>query len=270
MSKKILVIGDFCTDKYTWGEVTRINPEAPTPIFVEKHFTECPGMAGNVLANLASLGNSAFCLSQDLYPNIVKHRYVDINSKYILMRVDSDKPQTPYRAIEVFHSAISNKIDALVISDYNKGAITEELLFTLPTMIKNECNIPIFLDTKKILGGYDDWEIDYIKINHKEYLYQLGRGGDYTKCKNLIVTLGDKGSVITKDGGIDPVLYPGAKIIPLKDKKEVACVTGAGDVYLAALVTKIVNGGSLEDACEYANDKASESVTKSGTGLATK
>lgn len=203
----VLVVGDSCTDKFIYGSVNRLNPEAPTQIFSPSHETENPGMAANVAEHFKNLGIRCRFLTN--WENITKTRYVDEASNYILLRVDEEKLISP----------ISNYIDIeeydfVVVSDYNKGFLTQSYIEYL---IKESCkrNKPIFLDTKKTLGK---WSFNaWIKINEKEWLQNKKQDINEEKT---IITLGKTG-----------VQYRN-QIVPPEIEIVARDVVGAGDTFL--------------------------------------
>jgi D-beta-D-heptose 7-phosphate kinase / D-beta-D-heptose 1-phosphate adenosyltransferase len=263
----ILLIGEVCTDETIGCSVERISPEAPIPIakpLKERHLFNL-GMAGNVRANLVSLGHpDERIISYTNKPSAVnKLRYVDEASGYMLLRVDTEAPISPIRTDGdgVFldeYAGISSlnwdRIAALVISDYDKGLLGRSTIRHLLHLAATK-RIPSFMDTKKILDG--DWskQCDYIKINWKEYQAQLkgGVGAPQTKCKNLIVTKGSEGIWwANKD-----VLYPVEKVGVIN-----SC--GAGDTTLAAFVIEYLRSQSTIEAIKYANKAARIAVSKRG------
>ena len=221
---KILLLGDNCTDMYLYGTVDRISPEAPVPVFKFSHEEKRPGMAGNVRANLLALGCHVNFLHEE---TSVKTRLIDIRSRQHIVRLDDDKVCTPIS----FETEIPKLYDAIVISDYNKGTISYDLIEEL----RKEFSGPIFVDTKKTdlarLTGC------FIKINELEYsrVTSLPEGVP----SGLIVTLG-------KDGAkYNDKIFP-APIV------EVADVCGAGDTFLSALVYEYLNTKNLNQAIEFA------------------
>lgn len=243
----ILVIGDNCIDKFVYGTTVRLAPEAPVPVFNPSWEETNDGMAGNVVANLQALGiKTAFvCNNED----VIKTRYVDDRSGQILLRVDeNDKvKRIPKLYLEDIkdNSYQGYKIDAIIISDYDKGFLDEEDIKWLC-----ENNNSVFIDTKKIL---DDWCINasFIKINHVEYErteYNLKHLNIEDK---LVVTLSNKGCQ-----------YKG-KLFPVK-KVKVKDVSGAGDTFLSGLVAEYVLTKDIEKAILFAQQCATVVVQKQG------
>jgi len=230
---RILVIGDGCIDEYRYGEIRRVNPESTAPLLNFEDSEEKLGMAFNVAKNLRSFG----AVVELLVPTEMsrKIRYIDRRTGEHLLRVDHDVQAQP--------CLIGSKymFDAIVISDYNKGFVTNEGIQKLRKRFKG----PIYMDTKK--KNLADFPGIYIKINQRE-LYESTSIPD---PEHLIVTYGSKGC------GYKESLYP-AKVI------EVVDVCGAGDVFLAAMVFKHMETGDMGIALPFANEKAAISCQSIG------
>lgn len=229
----ILLIGDDCTDVYQYGNVDRISPEAPVPVFESVSGESRPGMAGNVLTNLEALG----CTVNYLHgATSVKTRLIDLRSYQQVLRIDNDCYSD---ALEI-DSAIPNIYDAVVISDYNKGTVSYKLIQDL----RRDFDGPIFVDTKKSMLGKLEGCI--VKINSLEY------SRVNSVCSDLIVTLGKDGA---RHG---TTVYPAPNI-------EVADVTGAGDTFLAALCVEYLHSnGDMAQAIKFAIRASSVTVQHRG------
>ena len=217
---KILVVGDVCVDNYQYGVVDRISPEAPVPVFVPTREESRNGMAANVAANLVALGCEVVVASGQ--PGS-KTRLIDERSRQQIVRIDNDYINQPYPLAGIDLSVC----DAVVVSDYNKGNVTYELIETL----RQTYTGPIFVDTKKTdlarLAGC------IVKINNKEY------NDAKTLCEDLIVTQGRQGARY-KDQ-----TYPAVEIA-------VTDVCGAGDTFLAALCYEYLKSQNMDQAIEFA------------------
>ena len=238
---KILVIGDSCTDIFRYGKVERIAPEAPVPIIVPERETSNPGMAGNVVANLKALGAEIDFVTNQT--EIRKIRYVCSKYNHLLLRVDENDTCESFN----IGSLYLNKYDAIVISDYCKGFLSEEDIKTISQFYQSV----IFLDTKKILG---DWahNINFIKINYHEY--ERNREvllNDNVLQNKTIVTRGKYGCDYQGKN------YPTIDV-PVKD------VSGAGDTFLAGLVVEYIRSKNIEKAIQFAQDCTTLVVQKSG------
>ena len=238
---KILVIGDSCTDIFRYGKVERIAPEAPIPIIVPERETSNPGMAGNVVANLKALGAEIDFVTNQT--EIRKVRYVCSKYNHLLLRVDENDTCEPFN----IGSLYLNKYDAIVISDYCKGFLSEEDIKTISQFYQSV----IFLDTKKILG---DWahDVNFIKINYHEY----ERNKEILLNDNIlqnktIVTRGKYGCDYQEKN------YPTTDV-PVKD------VSGAGDTFLAGLVVEYVRSKNIDKAIQFAQECTTVVVQKSG------
>ena len=232
---KILLIGDACEDIYTYGYVNRISPEAPVPIF-EPHYTiNHDGMAGNVRKNLQALGCTVDFIRGKTSR---KKRLIDQRTKQQLLRLDEDAISEPV----TFETAIPPIYDAIVISDYNKGTVSYELIEELA----KEVAVPIFVDTKKTdlarLSGC------YVKINALE----KSRATSLPKIDHLIVTQGHHGATWNGWG------YPAELVGDVTD------VCGAGDTFLAALAYQFLVTNNMPDAVKFANKAAAVTVQHIG------
>ena len=232
---KILLVGDVGEDIYTYGDVNRISPEAPVPVFESKYIITKAGMAGNVAKNLEALG----CHVNFLHGKTsVKNRLIDIRSKQQLIRLDKDIISESIK----FETAIPPVYDAVVISDYNKGTVTYELIEELV----KEANVPIFVDTKKTdlarLSGC------YIKINALE----KSRATSLPDSEHLIVTHGGDGA------------YWNGRTYAAEIVGDVIDVCGAGDTFLAALVYEFLKTGHMPDAVKFANKASAVTVQHIG------
>lgn len=244
---KVLVVGDSCIDNFIYGSATRLNPEAPSPVFVKNTHKVYKGMASNVHQNVVSLlsGGTVDLITHE--ESITKTRYIDETSNYTLLRVDNDVNVTRITKEQINKAS---DYDLVIISDYDKGFLTEEDI----TTISKKAKISI-LDTKKPLGAYTCY-CDYIKINEKESNSKLhGKWiNEFIITEKLIVTMGKHGAR-HKDG-----IFP-TNAVPVRD------VVGAGDTYLAALSVKFAETKDIVKAINFANVCASQVVSKKGISL---
>ncbi len=240
MSLKILLVGEFCTDKYIYGKVPRLSPEAPCPVFEPDYTSLNDGMGGNVGNNIKAMF-PYIELTSEFFDTGVKTRYVDKNSGYQIMRLDENIRWT--EKTNDYDLGDITKYDAIIISDYNKGFISNNLIEKL---VEHPL---VFVDTKRTdLSVFNN---AIIKINQKEYnnvtKYHTGK---------LIVTLGAEGAQYNN------TIYPVEKV-SIKD------LSGAGDTFLAALALYHTFGHSLEESIKVANIAASIAVSKPGTAVVT-
>lgn len=230
---KILLIGDNCVDEYQYGIVDRISPEAPVPVFRPINNESKPGMAGNVKENLEALGCEVDYWHGD---TSVKTRLVDRRSGQHIVRIDKDVISQSL----IVNNSVPLNYDAIVISDYNKGTVSYELIETLREMFTG----PIFVDTKKT--DLARLEGCIVKIN------SLENSLIKTACTDLIVTLGKHGA-----------RYKEKTYTTITDI-EVIDVCGAGDTFLSALAYEYLNSSNMDKAIEFANSAAEITVQHSG------
>ena len=208
-----------------------MSPEAPVPILEYRRGVTSQGMAMNVFNNLKAFGVSINMITNE--EKIIKTRFIDEKSNQQILRSDEEPEIKPFP-----YKMPENKYDVLVISDYNKGFITQEKLFELVDWFDG----PVFIDTKKRYVP----DRCYVKVNDIEY------ENLETKTDNLIITRGGEGAEY------QGILYPAEKV-------KVFDVVGAGDTFLAALTYGYLNYGSIEEAIPLANKAAAIAVSHTGT-----
>jgi len=243
----VLVIGDSCTDIFIYGDINRISPEAPVPVINPTHQTRNGGMAKNVAENLKALGATCKLITND--NSMEKKRYVDNKSNQMVLRVDEHDYADPIseRVVSGINGNTYNneQFDAVVISDYNKGFLSE-------SNIEDLCNSnTVFLDTKKRLNGWSLFA-EFIKINELEYkknyeFFAFAFGYE----SRLIITEGKQGC--TYMGESFPV-----EEVPVKD------VSGAGDTFLSGLVVKYIENKDIREAIKFAQECTTKVVQKHG------
>ena len=236
---KVLLIGDSCEDRYFYGDVKRLNPEAPVPILEYRRGVTSKGMALNVRENLMSFGVEVYLSTHP--EEIIKTRYIDEKSNQQIMRYDEESKIKPLSFD--FPKEWNSEYDALVISDYDKGFLTTERIFELSSRFVG----PVFIDSKKTLLPEDA----YIKVNELEYERM-----SHSNYENLIITRGGKGAEYQGK------LYPAEKV-------NVFDVVGAGDTFLAALTYGYLKYGTIEKAIPLANKAAAVAVSHRGTYVLT-
>jgi rfaE bifunctional protein kinase chain/domain len=300
-SSRILVAGDAMIDVYDFCHTaqSRPSPELPDKRVYTAHRTEkMLGGAGNVAANLASLGVESTFLSicgddgnalevQRLCDNSkVQHRLVKdgsrpttiktrlyIDDHYVLRRDDEDT----HKVSAAVSSEISREfeqvldhIDAVILSDYNKGFFTAENAQTMIALCR-ERSIPVVVDLKPPNAAIFS-NATVVAPNLKEAReisntfdpYQKERSlkaiHDLLGAENVVVTLGDEGMLVYD--GQEAAHVPGRKVVPVDP-------CGCGDTVRACLTLGLVSGLSLVNAAAFANYAASLAVQKLGTATLT-
>ena len=247
--KPILLLGDSCIDKFVYCKCERLCPEAPVPLLDIIKTTTNKGMAGNVFKNLLALGCEVEFHTNINYKKVVKTRYVDQKTNHMFNRIDT-KAKSNSTFNDIVPDINFDNYSAVVISDYNKGFITEEDI----KYISQQHPIT-FLDTKKHLGKWAE-EVKFIKINRAEY--ELSRENLTRKLKNNIITTLGSGGAIYKDKQYD------VKDVEVKD------LSGAGDTFLAGLVCTFLSTYDIEQSIQVANDCATNVVQRKGVTVINK
>ena len=258
----VLVIGDSCEDIFIYGDIERISPEAPVPVFKPTHEESNYGMAKNVANNVEALDMHIHTVTNK--NSITKIRYVENRSGQMVLRVDEhdycervkenlleglkeNKFKNPSFG---FTSQREDHYDSIIISDYCKGFLEESDIEHICKYNKN-----VFVDTKKKLG---EWikDADFIKINELEYQKNHEVLSENEFEEKLIVTLGSKGC---RYNGKDFLV----KEVPVKD------VSGAGDTFIAGLVRGYLDTQDIESAIEFAQRCTTHVVQQHGVATVT-
>jgi bifunctional ADP-heptose synthase (sugar kinase/adenylyltransferase) len=244
---KILVLGDSCIDVFMYGNVLRLAPEGPVPVFNPDLEKSNGGMALNVKQNIDAIGSNSTLITQE--EKIIKTRYVDSRTNSLLLRVDANDKATRISK-DVIQGIKNNKYldlyyDAIIVSDYCKGFLLEEDIDEI-----SRHNTNIFLDTKKILG---EWckNVSFIKINHVEYDRTQHTIGQLNIKNKLIITRSDEGCEYQEK------IYPVEKV-NIKD------VSGAGDTFISGLVCEFIRTKDIILAIKFAQNCATQVVQKKG------
>ncbi len=238
--KKVLVIGDSSKDIFVYCNALKLCPDFPVPALEVVNQTENPGMAKNVQRNIKVLLDSCDIVTNNNWEEVTKTRYVHAQSNHMFFRVD-----TPHKLDRIDLSTVKYEdYDLIVISDYDKGFLTED---DINEICWHHANV--FLDTKKILGVWCQ-HAHYIKIN--DFEYQNSKPYLVPEIEHRIIhTMGGEGCE-----------YKG-KRYPV-NKVEVKDVSGAGDSFMSGLVAKYCMTNDIEESIKFANQCASEVVKHRG------
>ncbi|HVO90167.1 MAG TPA: D-glycero-beta-D-manno-heptose-7-phosphate kinase [Casimicrobiaceae bacterium] len=290
---RVLVVGDVMLDRYWFGEVERISPEAPVPVVRIARSEERPGGAANVARNIAALGAQATLLSvigadepgealrrllagehvqasllQDAsIPTTVKLRVIGRQQQ--LLRIDFET--MPSRELLASKLADFDRLlppaDVVLLSDYGKGGLAH-----ITTMIERSraAGKQVLVDPKG-----DEWErykgASIITPNRAEFRQVAGRWRDESemadKAEKLRRDLDLEALLVTRsEEGMSLYSAGGTLTIPAQ-AREVFDVSGAGDTVIATLATLLAAGASLPDAVRIANEAAGVVVGKLGTAV---
>ncbi|MBV9215700.1 MAG: D-glycero-beta-D-manno-heptose-7-phosphate kinase [Acidobacteria bacterium] len=298
---RLLVIGDIMLDRYWWGSVDRISPEAPVPVVRLNDTSLAAGGAANVALNISGLGceshlvgvtgddQEALELKAILDENGVGPRFVRSGSRKTtvktrivahgqhVVRIDQEdvEPLTQdesHRLIETVEIVVDN-VDAVVLSDYGKGTFTGDFLTSAIELV-NRRNKPIFVDPKG--SKFDKYKgVTAITPNQREAMTACsidpheadpvplaGKLLSDSLGASVLITEGEKGMTLFENGARPHHFDSFAR--------EVFDVTGAGDTVIGVFAAAVAAGRTMIDAAWLANVAAGLVVGRKGTTAITR
>ncbi len=301
MQEKILVIGDVMIDKYTFGEVKRLNPESPMPLINVTKEELRLGWSANVAANIASLNENCdltwlvwndenanllekLCnklkinftwIKVNNFKTILKHRFVENTYHQQLLRIDYEEKIENQKFWEKILEKIKKEnYKIIVVSDYNKWIVFENWIEELKNFAK-EKNILLLADSKP--KNYELFKDFYlVKPNFKEFCEMIWKNLenkdeeieknwiDFTKKMNtnLVITRWAKwASLITKDWKYFHIPTEAQKVFD---------VSGAWDTFIATIAFALKENYDLKDAIKLANKASWIVVEKVWTAIVEK
>ena len=288
-NKKILIIGDVMIDAYVWGKVKRISPEAPVPVLNSQKKENRLGGAANVALNVKALGAKPILASvigddnkgqtflellkkRELTAKgilLAKNRITTTKTRIIshnqqLIRLDREI-ETPldkkYEQLLIENTKkiiADEKIDAIIFEDYDKGSITEKIIFEI-AKCANEKNIPTLVDPKK-RNFFNYKGVTFFKPNFKEL--KEGTKSDFEKsdfdaifkaskklneslnANYIITTLSNLGVFVYKNNGYE--------VIPA-EIRQIADVSGAGDTVISVSSLCLASDIDIANVARIAN-----------------
>lgn len=243
---KILIIGESCTDVFTYGDVERLSPEAPVPVFKPQEDVKNYGMAGNVLKNIEKLSLNSKITFWTQKETITKQRLVEKKSNHMLIRIDSGENENVSK-LELTKENLEEikNFDVVIISDYNKGFLDDWSLIKIGQNSKLT-----FIDSKRKLSQEVVNHMDYIKLNYNEYINNKEIVDQ--NINKFIITLGASGAKYLNE------------IFPSPQPQETIDVSGAGDTFISSLVIEYLETKDLSKSINYANKMSSLVVSKRG------
>ncbi len=298
-SKKILVIGDIILDRYIWGKVNRISPEAPVPVVEVTDENYLLGGASNVANNIISLGGHATllgvagndrageilmrmieqrsiksCIYYGSRPTTVKTRVIAHGQQVVRFdRENRDRVEGKVlkQILHFLHDEMPDH-DAVIISDYRKGMISSELVREVLKLARKK-NTFVAVDPK--VGHFHCYkkvsiitpnineasQASGIEIRDEKSLMNAGKTLlKKMSCSAVLITRGERGmSLFEKDKVVN---------VPTV-AKNVYDVTGAGDTVIAAFTLAYASGAGMEESAVIANHAAGIVVGEVGTAVAT-
>ena len=293
-NKRILVVGDIMLDKYIWGDVSRISPEAPVQVVNIIRETYAPGGAANVANNVAALGAEVYLVgiagedeSRRILLSELNKRDINTDGVYIdgskptiqkiramarsqqLLRIDYESKNMSTdlseKSIIDFISLNIEKFDGVIVSDYAKGVITPQTMSRLRLLSKDK-NKPIIVDPKPkncnlyanvtlVTPNHNEAsEMANIEVSDEASIREIGLRLVNSLSTNILVTRGEKGMSLFE---ADREITD----IPTK-AKEVYNIIGAGDTVVAVVALALVSGATLKEAAILGNIAAGIKVGK--------
>ncbi|NNM79323.1 MAG: D-glycero-beta-D-manno-heptose-7-phosphate kinase [Gallionella sp.] len=291
---KVLVVGDVMLDRYWFGDVHRISPEAPVPVLKVDRVEERPGGAANVARNIAALGarstllsvlgddEAGDCLAKLLaqHSNLTALLHRDSSISTIiklraiarhqqLLRIDFETPpshEVLNAALEDFRAQLSGA-DVVILSDYGKGGLTH-----IAEMIElaRAAGKPVLVDPKG-----DDYAryrgATLLTPNRSEFRLVAGNWRNEAeltaKAEKLRVELGLDALLVTRSEEGMSLYRQDSVLHEPTHTREVFDVSGAGDTVIATLAVMLASGAALPDAMRVANRAAGIVVGKLGTAV---
>ncbi len=298
---RLAVVGDAMLDRFLWGEVERISPEAPVPVVRLREETDKLGGAANVAANIRALGaevdlfavtgtgatsraladmlaaagiDGAGVLRLPGRRTTLKTRIIAHHQQVVRVDNEADGPVAPDDLAELLERLRARgPYSGIVISDYGKGVVTDELLAEVIDLARAD-GIPSVVDPKnEDFSQYagctsltpnqkEASRAAGIPITDPDSLRRAaGRLLERTRAETILITRGEHGMALFEAGG-------GEHHLPT-EATEVYDVTGAGDTVIAVYTTALAAGANFLEAANLANHAAGLSVRELGTAAIT-
>lgn len=240
---KILVVGETCTDRFIYCDASRFSPEAPVPVLKPIETKTNPGMAGNVVANLRSIGSDLRIVEWHQEEIIFKTRYVEKKSNHMFLRFDEGESIIVGLGMSIAKKEMIKDFDIVIVSDYDKGFISDDVLIEIGKLAKLS-----ILDSKRKLKKEIIDSYTFVKLNESEANSNLHLVGS----DKIIITLGNKGCAYLD------------KVYPSPKPQETIDVSGAGDTFTASFILKYFETKDIEQSIIYANEMSAIVVSKRG------
>ena len=279
--KRILVVGDVMLDKYIWGSVDRISPEAPVPVVNVERTNYHSGGAANVARNIHGLGGNVILVglggndeSGKLLRSILseddgidcsllteENRQTTVKTRIMahgqqVVRLDRENNSKPSPAtIESLKKTISeniNSVDGIILTDYGKGVLTREIInWIMDQALAN--SIPVYVDPKKDnfasfsgarLFKPNSFEFSSIIENPKPFIEAAELFRKENRMELLMVTQSEKGMALFSDQTHFQITT---------QAREVHDVSGAGDTVIATFTLSDICRNNPKDSAWLAN-----------------
>jgi D-beta-D-heptose 7-phosphate kinase/D-beta-D-heptose 1-phosphate adenosyltransferase len=319
--KRIGVLGDLMLDRYVWGAASRLSPEAAVPVVDFAAQSECLGGAGNVAANIAALGarvevfgvvggdkggndepgralraclraagiHDRGVLADPKRLTTVKTRIIARHQQ--IVRIDDERREplrsdTEEKLLRTLFARLK-RLDALVLSDYDKGLITDAFADRVLSAA-HQLKVPVFVKPKTsklyayrgarviVCNAKEAWFIRV--LGNEKSLEEAGRALlAHFGCSAVLITQGEKGMSLFEESSPRHLHIPATSFEVTYARvgrpgiergatgRQVFDVTGAGDTVLSVFALAVAAGASLADAATLANTAAGVVVGKLGT-----
>ena len=291
---RVICVGDVMVDRFVYGEVTRMSPEAPIPVLARQRELVMLGASGNVARNVSALGGQAALVgvigsdsegrealrlvgedgriegalvTDTARPTTLKTRFVSGGQQLLRVDVEDSGPVSPETSSRLARTirAVAPGAGVIILSDYGKGVVTDDVIAAC-----RKTGLPVIVDSKaRSFNRYGP--VDIIKPNASELAHASGlptgtdaeveaalaRALELCEARAILVTRAARGMSLAVRG--QPVRhFPGSP-------REVFDVSGAGDTAIAALGVGIAAGGPMESAIAFALLASGVAVGKVGT-----
>jgi rfaE bifunctional protein kinase chain/domain len=284
----LLVVGDLMLDRFIWGDVDRISPEAPVPVLQVRSESFRLGGAANVIHNIRSLGgrvtacgvvgrdsaghtvtnglrrigaSTAGVYSDARYPTTEKSRIIAGPGHQQIVRLDREHhgavSASTHRRLLQFVLQRAPRCDGIVISDYGKGVVEEELLSSVEELTRNENAVCVVDPKKENYGHYrrptlitpnkfEASEASGITIDDEKSLLDAGKKLiRMWQAKAVLITRGAEGMSLFQ-ARRESQHFP-------TEPRDMFDVTGAGDTVVAVCALALACGATYESAAVIAN-----------------
>jgi D-beta-D-heptose 7-phosphate kinase / D-beta-D-heptose 1-phosphate adenosyltransferase len=303
-SRRILVVGDLMLDRFSYGSVRRISPEAPAAVINLDRIEEAVGGAGNVARNIASLdahcdllgmvgtdeAATVICRCLGETPNIEAHlvhapkRVTTVKSRFVaklhnthLLRADVEdssaiSPELQQKVVRIA-AELMPQVDAVLLSDYSKGLLTDDVIRKIIEAARKAGKF-VVVDPKG--RHYERYAgADFMTPNLNELGHAVGAPVDTEEHqlaaaqKLLDITKGLAVLVTRGENGVLVVPASGEPMSFVATARRVIDVSGAGDTLVAGFALALASGASIANAARLANYAAGIAVSKFGTACVT-
>jgi D-beta-D-heptose 7-phosphate kinase/D-beta-D-heptose 1-phosphate adenosyltransferase len=316
--KRIGVLGDLMLDRYLWGTASRLSPEAAVPVVDFMEQSECLGGAGNVAANIAALGarvkvfgvigndEPGRALQKCLRAANIEDKGAIADSKRVttvktriiarhhhVVRVDNERrealrAETQEKLFRYLIEALK-RLDALVLSDYDKGLITDDFADRVLSAA-HQLQVPVFVKPKTsrlyayrgaraiVCNAKEAGFYATLALSDEKSVEEAGRALlAHFGCSAVVITRGEKGMSVSEESSPRHIQIPATSFEVTYARvgqagvergatgRQVFDVTGAGDTVLSVLALAVAAGASTIDAATLANITAGVVVGKLGT-----